>query len=189
MLLQMGKIDAPSRRIVNRIAPPIKHVRQNLRAIAWKSGKKKRDIPGPENVSDARVRLNDASGKRFYAAIELYLGKIVIYVSNSALCARNHGGNRWQRRGKSQFSEAAWVRSRLRSGSPANPIGSSTTTSPSIRWAGDWIKTGLNCGCMEATVMSGMQAARAIGGFELTVAGETDFEPGTMSSEALLNMI
>jgi len=55
--------------------------------------------------------------------------------------------------------------------------------------AGDWVKTGLNCGCMEATVMSGMQAARAIGDFPLKVVGETDFEQGMITSATLLDMI
>lgn len=41
--------------------------------------------------------------------------------------------------------------------------------------AGDWIKTGLDCGCMEATVMSGMQASRALCGYPAEVAGEHDF--------------
>jgi uncharacterized protein with NAD-binding domain and iron-sulfur cluster len=38
--------------------------------------------------------------------------------------------------------------------------------------AGDWLKTGLDSGCMEATFMSGMQAARAISGFPANVPGE-----------------
>ncbi|MDC8756393.1 NAD(P)-binding protein [Janthinobacterium fluminis] len=40
---------------------------------------------------------------------------------------------------------------------------------------GDWIKTGLNAGCVEAAVMAGMQAARAICGSPGLVRGETDF--------------
>jgi len=40
--------------------------------------------------------------------------------------------------------------------------------------AGDWTRTGLNVGCVEAAVMSGMQAARALSGYPRTVAGETD---------------
>jgi uncharacterized protein with NAD-binding domain and iron-sulfur cluster len=42
--------------------------------------------------------------------------------------------------------------------------------------AGDWLKTGLDSGCMEATFMSGMQASRAISGFPKNVPGETDWE-------------
>jgi uncharacterized protein with NAD-binding domain and iron-sulfur cluster len=40
---------------------------------------------------------------------------------------------------------------------------------------GDWTKTGLNCGSMEATVMSGMNASRAISGYPEVISGETDF--------------
>ena len=40
---------------------------------------------------------------------------------------------------------------------------------------GDWIKTGLNAGCVEAAVMAGMQASRAISGHPAVIEGETDF--------------
>jgi uncharacterized protein with NAD-binding domain and iron-sulfur cluster len=40
--------------------------------------------------------------------------------------------------------------------------------------AGDWIKTGLNAGCVEAAVMSGMQASRDICGEPSTIPGEND---------------
>ncbi len=38
--------------------------------------------------------------------------------------------------------------------------------------AGDWTKTAINGGCVEAAVMSGMQAARAISGIRPTIVGE-----------------
>lgn len=38
--------------------------------------------------------------------------------------------------------------------------------------AGDWLKTGLDAGCVEAAVMGGMQASRAICGFPETIPGE-----------------
>lgn len=41
---------------------------------------------------------------------------------------------------------------------------------------GDWIKTGLNTGCVEAAVMAGMQASRAMIGYPKVIKGETDFE-------------
>jgi len=41
--------------------------------------------------------------------------------------------------------------------------------------AGDWIRTGLNAGCVEAAVMAGMQASRAISGYPQVIEGETDF--------------
>jgi uncharacterized protein with NAD-binding domain and iron-sulfur cluster len=40
---------------------------------------------------------------------------------------------------------------------------------------GDWIKTGINAGCVEAAVMAGMQTSRAISGYPLVIEGETDF--------------
>jgi len=40
---------------------------------------------------------------------------------------------------------------------------------------GDWIKTGLNAGCVEAAVMAGMQTSRAMSGHPSTIHGETDF--------------
>ncbi|HET7793322.1 MAG TPA: acetoacetate decarboxylase family protein [Rhizobacter sp.] len=39
---------------------------------------------------------------------------------------------------------------------------------------GDWIKTGINAGCVEAAVMAGMQASRAICGYPEVIAGEKD---------------
>lgn len=38
--------------------------------------------------------------------------------------------------------------------------------------AGDWLKTGLDAGCVEAATMGGMQASRAICGAPETIAGE-----------------
>lgn len=41
--------------------------------------------------------------------------------------------------------------------------------------AGDWIRTGLNAGCVEAATMAGMQASRAISGHPAVIRGERDF--------------
>lgn len=41
--------------------------------------------------------------------------------------------------------------------------------------SGDWIRTGINAGCVEAAVMAGMQASRALSGYPETIEGETDF--------------
>ena len=43
--------------------------------------------------------------------------------------------------------------------------------------AGAWIDTGFNTECVEAAVMSGMQAARAITGEDLTIPGEAFLHP------------
>ena len=40
---------------------------------------------------------------------------------------------------------------------------------------GDWIKTGLNAGCVEAATMAGMQASRAISGYPTYIKGEGEF--------------
>ncbi|WAJ72220.1 NAD(P)-binding protein [Catenovulum adriaticum] len=40
---------------------------------------------------------------------------------------------------------------------------------------GDWIKTGLNAGCVEAATMAGMQTSRAICGLPKKIVGESDF--------------
>ena len=40
--------------------------------------------------------------------------------------------------------------------------------------AGDWLKTGLDAGCIEAAVMGGMQASRAISGYPEVIEGEHD---------------
>ncbi len=39
---------------------------------------------------------------------------------------------------------------------------------------GDWIKTGLNAGCVEGAAMAGMQASRAIAGYPQIIKGEKD---------------
>ncbi len=40
---------------------------------------------------------------------------------------------------------------------------------------GDWIDNGFNAGCIEATVMSGLQTARAVSGEYFEIPGEKDF--------------
>ena len=42
---------------------------------------------------------------------------------------------------------------------------------------GDWIKTGVNAGCVEAAVMAGMQTSRVICGLPESISGENGFEP------------
>lgn len=41
---------------------------------------------------------------------------------------------------------------------------------------GDWIKTGVNAGCVEAAVMAGMQTARALCGYPQQISGENAFK-------------
>ncbi|TFW34841.1 NAD(P)-binding protein [Massilia horti] len=40
--------------------------------------------------------------------------------------------------------------------------------------AGDWLRTGLDSGCVEAAVMSGMQASRALTGYPESIPGDSD---------------
>jgi uncharacterized protein with NAD-binding domain and iron-sulfur cluster len=44
-----------------------------------------------------------------------------------------------------------------------------------IYFTGDWIKNGLNAGCVEGATMSGLQTSRAICGWPKVIKGETDF--------------
>jgi predicted NAD/FAD-dependent oxidoreductase len=42
--------------------------------------------------------------------------------------------------------------------------------------AGDWLRTGLDAGCVEAAVMGGMQASRAISGYPADILADSDFD-------------
>ncbi|HWF15155.1 MAG TPA: FAD-dependent oxidoreductase [Acidimicrobiales bacterium] len=48
------------------------------------------------------------------------------------------------------------------------------STFANLALAGDWVKTSMNVGCVEASVMAGMQAARAISGAAAVISGEDD---------------
>lgn len=60
-------------------------------------------------------------------------------------------------------------------GSTAARLGSHESGYPNLYLAGDWTLTGLNCGCVEAAVMSGLQASQAISGHPEHISGESDF--------------
>jgi uncharacterized protein with NAD-binding domain and iron-sulfur cluster len=49
-----------------------------------------------------------------------------------------------------------------------------TATFGNLYITGDWIDNGFNAGCIEATVMSGLQAARSISGTDIVIPGEKD---------------
>ncbi|MFC5551540.1 NAD(P)-binding protein [Massilia aerilata] len=59
-------------------------------------------------------------------------------------------------------------------GSSAHRLASEGTGLENLFLAGDWLRTGLDSGCVEAAVMGGMQAARAIGGFPAEILGDND---------------
>ncbi|HET8706559.1 MAG TPA: FAD-dependent oxidoreductase, partial [Pseudomonadales bacterium] len=46
-----------------------------------------------------------------------------------------------------------------------------------IYFTGDWIKNGINAGCVEGAVQSGLQTSRAICGYPKVIKGETSFGP------------
>jgi uncharacterized protein with NAD-binding domain and iron-sulfur cluster len=47
---------------------------------------------------------------------------------------------------------------------------------PNLHLAGDWVRTGLNAGCIEAAVMAGRAAAGAVTGAKMTIPGSNDFD-------------
>jgi hypothetical protein len=59
-------------------------------------------------------------------------------------------------------------------GSSASRLDTTGADLPNLFLAGDWLRTGMDCGCVEAAVMGGMQASRAISGYPETIAGESD---------------
>jgi uncharacterized protein with NAD-binding domain and iron-sulfur cluster len=61
-------------------------------------------------------------------------------------------------------------------GSSARRLASIGTGLPNLFLAGDWLRTGIDSGCVEAAVMGGMQAARAIGGYPAVILGDSDFD-------------
>jgi uncharacterized protein with NAD-binding domain and iron-sulfur cluster len=61
-------------------------------------------------------------------------------------------------------------------GSSAHRLLSEGTGLRNLFLAGDWLRTGLDSGCVEAAVMGGMQAARAIGGYPAEIPGDSDVD-------------
>jgi predicted NAD/FAD-dependent oxidoreductase len=58
--------------------------------------------------------------------------------------------------------------------SAGRPLSAGTGFS-NLYLAGDWLRTGLDSGCVEAAVMGGMQAARALCGYPERIEGDSDF--------------
>ena len=57
-------------------------------------------------------------------------------------------------------------------GSTASRLAAHDSGFSNLVLAGDWVRTGLDAGCIESAVMSGLQASRALTGFPKTVVGE-----------------
>ncbi len=49
--------------------------------------------------------------------------------------------------------------------------------------AGDWLRTGINAGCVEAATMGGLQAARAISGRDIPIVGERDISASPLAAQ------
>jgi uncharacterized protein with NAD-binding domain and iron-sulfur cluster len=49
--------------------------------------------------------------------------------------------------------------------------------------AGDWVRTGINAGCVEAAAMAGLQAARAISGRHIPIVGERDLADSPLAAQ------
>ena len=49
--------------------------------------------------------------------------------------------------------------------------------------AGDWLRTGINAGCVEAAAMGGLQAARAISGRHIPIVGESDLADSPLAAQ------
>jgi uncharacterized protein with NAD-binding domain and iron-sulfur cluster len=57
-------------------------------------------------------------------------------------------------------------------GSTAHRLATDGAGVANLYLTGDWIRTGINAGCVEAAVMAGMQASRAISGWPQVIKGE-----------------
>lgn len=62
-------------------------------------------------------------------------------------------------------------------GSSAQRVRSAGSGLSNLFLAGDWLRTGLDSGCVEAAVMGGMQASRALTGHPAVIEGEHDIAP------------
>jgi uncharacterized protein with NAD-binding domain and iron-sulfur cluster len=59
-------------------------------------------------------------------------------------------------------------------GSTAHRLATDGAGVANLYLTGDWIRTGINAGCVEAAVMAGMQASRAISGWPQVIKGEKE---------------
>ncbi|NMH64622.1 NAD(P)-binding protein [Shewanella salipaludis] len=88
-----------------------------------------------------------------------------------------------QRQGEARFDSQYWRANVDPSeryvlsvkGSSSYRVATDATGIGNLYVTGDWIKTGLNVGCVEAATMAGMHTARAICGHPAIIKGEQDF--------------
>jgi uncharacterized protein with NAD-binding domain and iron-sulfur cluster len=135
-----------------------------------------RDEPGDtQQVASERVRCNAIS----------FLERAAGGLWPEA--ARRDGGVDWERlvdpaggRERERFDSQFWVANFEATeryvltppGSVKYRLGADESGYANLFLTGDWIRTGLNAGCVEAAVMAGMQASRAICGTPRRIAGE-----------------
>jgi uncharacterized protein with NAD-binding domain and iron-sulfur cluster len=61
-------------------------------------------------------------------------------------------------------------------GSTCHRLDSKVASVSNLFFAGDWVRTGLNYGCVESAVIGGLKAARAISGYPSSIHGEFDIK-------------
>ena len=91
------------------------------------------------------------------------------------------------RRGRSRFDSQFWLANYqpteryvlTPAGSVKHRLAADESGYRNLFLAGDWTKTGLDAGCVEAAVMSGMQASRAMCGVPEEIVGEDQTWLGT----------
>jgi uncharacterized protein with NAD-binding domain and iron-sulfur cluster len=84
------------------------------------------------------------------------------------------------RRGKDRLSGQYWQATNAPSeryvlavpGSTKHRLRAGDSGFENLVLAGDWVKTGMNVGCLEGAAMGGMQAAQAISGHPETIPGD-----------------
>lgn len=96
------------------------------------------------------------------------------------------------RQGSERFDSQFWIGNFQQTeryvitpaGSVQHRLGADESGYENLFLAGDWVKTALDAGCVEAAVMAGMQASRAICGVPSTIIGEDQHWLGGAASAA-----
>jgi hypothetical protein len=144
------------------------------------------DVPPAPDPGYPRRRHNavGALGRRFLAdhGVRLWPGLGIAGRGSSppfnwGKLHAEHAGDRFDQ----QFWRANIEPSERYAQSPAGSVDArprpDATGVDGLLVIGDWTRTGLDYGCIEAATMSGLAAARAICGSPASIYGETDFPP------------
>jgi hypothetical protein len=133
-----------------------------------------------DRPDDTQQRVNDRT--RANAVAYLQRDAQVIWPGSSD----RHGSFDWRllvddrRQGPDRFDSQFWIGNfqpteryvLTPAGSVRHRLGADESGYENLFLAGDWVKTGLDAGCVEAAVMGGMQASRAICGVPGVIVGE-----------------